>query len=195
MAKKCVICGQPIKKEEENNCVPYKGRLAHKPCFNSAIKIIKTNKDEQIQKKQESKKSNVKNHKPIPKVELKDGLSDEEYSEKQSFYDYLKMLMGVETLSAKIYIVSEKYLSRFAEWTWKGMKDTLVYLHEVKETDLTGDIVGIIPYAYDDAQNYYEELQRLEEVNKNVDVNKLYSERIVRIKIPERHIKQLKFDD
>ena len=50
MPKKCVFCKQIILKEEEEFCVPYKNRLAHNDCFNSAMKLIKEDKDQQLEK-------------------------------------------------------------------------------------------------------------------------------------------------
>ena len=196
MPKKCLVCGKIINKEEETDCIPVKNRLAHPDCFNYAMKTIKSDKDEQLekQKKRRDTKNKIEGKKSTsvrtPKAELKDGISDEEYKEKRNYYDYLRYLLNTDKLTAKIYAVSDRDKERYG-WTWVGMKDTLVYLNEIKETNFTGDIVGLLPFAYEEAQRFYEEVKRVEENNKDININKLYSERIVRIKPPKRKIKQI----
>ena len=170
MAKKCFVCGKLMQNDEER--VPYKNRFAHPSCFNNAIKMIKKEKDEKLA--ENKKKSTKKTSKARPKAELKDGLSDEEYKEKQRFYDYVKSLMGNDKLPAKVYALSEKYMKEYG-LSWVDMYQTLVYLKEIKNEELTGDIVGIIPYACDESKRFYEDVKRVEESNKNVDINKLYA--------------------
>ena len=202
MPKKCVVCGQTILKEEEEYCTPYKNRLAHTECFNTAMKLIKEGKDEELEKKKKQieTKSKINGRKKTvktPKAELKDGLSDEEYKEKRDFYDYLKGLLDIEKLGAKVYVLSEKYVEQYEEMNWVGMKNTLVYLNEIINLPLKGDIVGIIPFYYSEAADFFKEVKTVEENNKDKDIKKLYSERVVRIKPPKntRVVKQLNFDD
>ena len=195
MAKKCVVCGKWIPEEEMGGCVPYKNnRIAHKSCFNQAMKIIKTDKDEQLEKKKESKEKNSRGRKKtekIPKAELKEGLSDEEYREKRDYYDYIKQLLGVDKLTAKIYTISERDKERF-DWTWRGMKDTLVYLHDIKEKVLSGDIVGIVSYYYDEAQAFYEDVKKVEENNKNAALSDMYqTKQIIYYKKPKNVVEDL----
>lgn len=190
-----MVCGQIIKETDET--VPYKKRTAHKECFNQAIKLIRAEKNEELKKKDEEKKAKNKAGRPrksTVKAELKDGLTDEEYKEKKAFYDYIKEITGEDKLSAKVYALSEKYIERYG-FTWTGMKDTLVYLNEIKEETLTGDVVGIIVYRYEEAQEFFEDVKRVEERNKDVDISKLYTERVIKVKPPKRIIKQLSFDD
>ena len=176
MAKKCVICGQWIEKEEEENCTPYKNRLAHADCFKSAMKMIKTDKDEQLEEKRKQKAQNSKRKKLVqtPKSELKDGLSDEEYKEKQSYYNYLKQLLNTDKLSAKIYTLSEKYVTKYEDWTWGGMKNALVYIKEIKEEEITGDVVGLLPYIYEEAESFFNNIDKVAESNKNASLSDMY---------------------
>lgn len=171
MPKKCIFCKQIIPKEEEELCTPYKGRLAHNDCFNSAMKLIKQDKDEQLDKK--SKEIKTKKQAKRPKAELKDGLSDEEYKDKQEYYDYLKQILNTDKLTAKIYALSDRYLTQYG-WSWAGMKNTLVYMNEIKEKELTGDVVGLLPFVYEEAENFYEEIRRVEEYNKDISVKNMY---------------------
>ncbi len=196
MPRKCALCNEIIKDSEYDQCMPYKKRYVHINCFNASIKAVAVNKKEQLEKKKEEieeKKSKSKK-KPIrtPKAELKDGVSDEEYKEKREYYELLKEVIGTDKLTPKIYTISEGYITKY-DMTWTGMRDTVIYLRDIKEKELVGDVVGIIPYYYHESQGFYEELKRVEENNKGIDVNSLYSERVVKFTPPKRKIKQLDF--
>lgn len=186
--RKCAICNEYIGDGEFS--VPYKKRYAHERCFNLAIRVIHLDKNEQLSEKAAQKKTTKRGKVAKPKAELKDGMSEEEYTKKKSYYEYLRTLMTDSELSAKVYAISEKYIENY-KFTWEGMYLTLVYLHEIIEKDLTGDVVGIIPYYYSEAAKYYESIKQIEEQNKNIDVSKMYQEKIVRIQPKKRKIRQM----
>ena len=187
MARKCAICSKLI--EDEDDQIPYKNRYAHKTCFNTYIKGLsagKLEKTEQKKKKKDAPKV-VK-----PKIEQKDPLSEEDYQEKKAYYDYLRTLIG-EQIPTKIYAITEKIMSKYP-YDFAGMRRTLVYLNEVVEKELTGDVVGIIPFYYDEAEKFYQEVDRVEQNNQDKDINTMYKEKVIKIKPVKRVIKQLKFD-
>ena len=184
MAKrKCILCSEWI--EDETQSIPYKGRYAHITCFNTAMKVIKKDKDEKLADKAKRKTTSS----PKPKAELKDAVSEEEYAEKKQYYQYLRELINDE-LSAKVYALSDQYISRY-NFTFKEMYQTLVYLHEIVEKELVGDIVGLIPFYLTEARDYFKSIDRVEEANKDVDVSSMYKERIVRIQPKKRIAKQI----
>jgi len=186
MAKrKCVICNEWI--EDETQSIPYKGRYAHTKCFNIAMKTIKKDKDEKLAEKSKSKTKTKST--PKPKAELKDAVSEEEYAEKKQYYQYLRELINDE-LSAKVYALSDQYISRY-NFTFKEMYQTLVYLHEIIEKELVGDVVGLIPYYLSEAQNYFRSIEQVEETNKDIDVSKMYKEKVIKIQPKKRIAKQL----
>ena len=188
MAKrKCIICGEWI--ENNSQSIPYKGKWSHEKCFQIAVKAIKKDKDEKLAEKTKSKAKST----PKPKAELKDAVSEEEYAEKKQYYQYLRELIDDE-LSAKVYALSDQYVSRY-NFTFKEMYQTLVYLHEIVEKELVGDIVGLIPFYLSEAQNYFKSIEQVKEVNKNIDISKMYKEKIVRIQPKKRIVKQLNIDD
>ena len=190
MAKrKCVICGEWI--EDDSQSIPYKGRYAHTKCFNIAMKTIKKDKDKKLAEKSKSK-TKTKSA-PKPKAELKDAVSEEEYAEKKQYYQYLRTLIDDE-LSAKVYALSDQYISRY-NFTFKEMYQTLVYLHEIIEKELVGDVVGLIPFYLTEAKNYFKSIDRVEEVNKDIDVSNMYKERIIRIQPKKKNIKQLDIEN
>ena len=187
MAKrKCIICGEWI--ESASQSIPYKGRWSHEKCFQLALKITKKDKDEKLAERSKPKKKQAK-----PPAELKDAVSEEDYAEKKQYYQYLRTLIDDE-LSAKIYALSDQYVSRY-NFTFKEMYQTLVYLHEIVEKELVGDIVGLIPFYLTEAQNYFKSIEQVEEANKDIDISKMYKEKIIRIQPKKRNIKQLDIEN
>lgn len=182
--RKCVICNELIVDEQG---VPYKGRYAHQKCFNIAMKTLQKDKNKQIDKIAEKKKAG---RKARPKAELKEALSEEEYEKKQQYYKYLRQLIEENELSAKVYALTEDYIKRY-EFTYESMYQTLVYLHEIVEKDLTGDVVGIIPYYHSEAMQYYESINKVAELNKNIDISNMYKEKTIVIQPRKRKIKQI----
>lgn len=179
--KKCVLCGQPILDESE--ATTYKGkRLIHNTCLNSSLSFVKMESEDKLAEKAEQQKKNGKRSSTggkstaKPKAELKEPVDEEGYQDKKQFYTYLRMLLNKtesDDLGAKIYAVVKDYTDRYS-LSYKQMYDTLVYLHEIIQKDLTGDIVGIIPYYSDEAAKYYSELAMIEEENKDIKINEMY---------------------
>lgn len=180
--KTCICCGEKIGNGEK--AIPYKKRYAHEKCFNKAVKSIKKSKDEKIEENITQRKNSKVTK---PKVELKDAMSEKDYAEKKQYYNYLRNLLNNE-LSAKIYALTEDYIKRY-QFTFSGMYQTLVYLHEIIQKDLEGDIVGIIPYYYNNAAEYFKSVENVEEANKNIDVSKMYKQKTVFIKPRTKKIK------
>lgn len=183
--KKCVICGEEIVDEQ---FVPYKNRYAHQHCFNIAMKTLQTDKVDKLNKK--SKKVSTTK----PKAELKDCLSEEEYKQKTQLYDYIRSLTIDNQLSAKIYVLTENYIKNY-NFTFNGMYQTLVYLKEYAEHELKGDIVGIIPYYYDEAQRFFKSIDEVAENNKDIDINKMYKRKTVTVKPAKRMAHQINIED
>lgn len=182
--KKCVVCNEVIIDNEQS--VPYKGRFAHKKCFDIAIKALHGDKIKKIQETTSKKKG----QKIKPLAELKNSLSEEEYVEKKRYYDYLRSLIGEQELSTKIYVLTDEYVKRYS-FSYKEMHQTLIYLKEIIEKDLVGDVVGIIPYYYDEAKRYYDSINKISEANDNADFSSLYHEKTVVIRPAKRKIKQI----
>ena len=181
--RKCVICNELL----DEQGVPYKGRYAHQKCFNIAMKTLQKEKNKEIDKVAEKKKVG---RKAKPKAELKEALSEEEYRKKQQYYNYLRGLIDGQELSAKIYALTEDYIERY-KFTYESMYKTLVYLHEIIEKELTGDVVGIIPYYHSEAAQYYESIDKVAELNKDIDIFKMYKEKTILIQPKKKKIKQI----
>lgn len=186
---KCYFCNEIIDSPSEET--PYKNRYCHTRCFNSYLKALKKDKDGKLKTKEKESKNRTKKIKPP--AELKDAVSEEEYAEKKQYYQYLRELINDE-LSAKVYALSDQYVSRY-NFTFKEMYQTLVYLHEIVEKELVGDIVGLIPFYLSEAQNYFKSIEQVEEVNKSIDISIMYKEKVVRIQPKKRIVKQINIED
>ena len=137
--------------------------------------------------------------KPKPQAELKDGLSEEEYNDKKAYYEYIKQLMNnesSESFDPKIYAISTNINEKYGI-PWKWMYLTLVYMNEIiqYDFDLKKGIVGLIPYYYSQAKKFYEELDRIETNNKDLNTDGMYKETTIYIKRPKRPIKQLSVEN
>lgn len=176
MAHKCVFCGSTI--ENSFDEIPYKNRYAHKNCFNTAMKTTVTKKKEHI----EAKKKTLGRAKP--KAELKDALSEEEYQDKISLFNYLRKLLNKDELPAKIYKLTEDYIKKY-EFTYSGILNTLIYYFDLCNHGVDGDCIGIVPYYYADAKEYFDHYQTALNSNKVVEVDSIYKEKKVKIKTPQ----------
>ena len=181
----CVLCGLII--EDNNDSIPYKNRYAHIACFRAAAKAIHVDKTEKVKKKEAEKKT-----KPVskPKAELKDALSDEEYIQKNLYYDYLCKTTGIAELPVKIYALTENYIKKY-NFTFQGLYATLTYMHNILEKEFGEDIVGLIPYYYTEAQAHYKTVKSVGDRNKDVNTEGMYKKKTVYINPKQKKIKQL----
>ena len=181
----CVLCGLTI--EDNNDSIPYKNRYAHIACFRAAAKAIHVDKTEKVKKKEAEKKTKPASK---PKAELKDALSDEEYIQKQLYYDYLCKTTGIAELPVKIYALTENYIKKY-NFTFQGLYATLTYMHNILEKEFGEDIVGLIPYYYTEAQAHYKAVQSVGDRNKDVNTEGMYKKKTVYINPKQKKIKQL----
>ena len=76
-------------------------------------------------------------------------------------------------------------------YTYSGMLKALIYFYDVKGNSIEKSHggIGIIPYIYKDAYNYYYQLWEAQERNKEKDIG-LFVPQVVEIKIknPQRKI-------
>lgn len=156
--RKCVFCEKWIGSDEE--FVPFKSRYVHKDCFNIIMRNNMRQEKERVKTvAKEKKKTNTKK----PKLELKNEVSEEEYKEKVMYYNKVRELMKVDQLEARIYALSERYISKYG-FTWMGMYNTLKYFFEVLGNDNYTECVFIIPYNYTNAETFYSNIETNEKI-------------------------------
>lgn len=85
-----------------------------------------------------------------------------EEQDKIRLTEYICKLYGIDKLSALINRQIKEYKEE-KEYKYSGMLYTLVYFYEIKENKFSPERtkgIGIIPYIYEEAKNYYEETKR-----------------------------------
>lgn len=164
----CPICGVVFNANKEP-AIKVGARWYHQKCAdeNDVVK-----KHEEKVKKQNTKicvyckktfdtrngYKKVQNRYAHPECFEKYHTEDEEYIEQ--IYSFLK-----EHLISYDYVQCEKqrqsYVSKYG-YTNKGMLTALKYFYDVRKQspDRSGNRIGIIPYVYDEAQKYFEDLEK-----------------------------------
>lgn len=176
--RKCVICSNWIEKGDET--VPYKNRLAHVQCFNSMMKMaVKSNSERKAVKSKKAKKINPKS------AVLGDCLTEEESKQKRSLISYIEELFG-EKANAKTYTQIKNFMRDYPYFTYVGLEQSIRFFYEIKENPITNQGLGIVPYVYDQAQEYFKNLGEVQSHNASIsNVNELYAHKKVRIAPPK----------
>ena len=176
--RKCVICSNWIEKGDET--VPYKNRLAHVQCFNSMMKMaVKSNSEKKATKSKKTKKINPKS------TVLGDCLTEEESKHKRSLINYIEKLFG-EKANAKTYTQIKNLMRDYPYFTYVGLEQSIRFFYEIKENPIINQGLGIVPYVYDQAQEYFKNLGEVQSHNASIsNVNELYAHKKVRIAPPK----------
>lgn len=118
----------------------------------------------------------------------------QEDEDKKDLYDYINKLFKGSYNVAGV----NSYIKRFKEeynFSYSGIKKALVYFYEVKGNplDKANGNIGIVPYVYKDAFNYYYSLWEAKQKNEDKDIKDFCpEERVIIIAPPERHINRKK---
>lgn len=99
-------------------------------------------------------------------------LSQEERDE-EAFYQYVKQLFHEDYN----YITTKKLANQYIKengYTYSGMLKSLKWFYEVQHNtiDKANGSIGIIPYIYNKAKDYYYSLYLAQIANKEKDINK-----------------------
>lgn len=115
-------------------------------------------------------------------------------ADKVDLENYIIKLLKVEYITPKIRKQLENYVEQY-NYSYSGMKKALIYFYEIKGNSIekANGGIGIIPYVYQDAYNYYYSLWEAKQVNQNKEL-KLFvpQEEVVVIPPPERNVKRRK---
>lgn len=120
-----------------------------------------------------------------------------EEQDKANLEEYIKLLLNIETLDARIRKQINQYINEY-EYSYSGIQKALIYFYEVKKNDIgkANGGIGIVPYVYREAYEYYYTLWQAQQKNidKNVD-EYIPKVKEVRIPRPEKKIKKRKVFD
>lgn len=123
----------------------------------------------------------------------KDRLKQEE-ADKIALEEYIMKLLGEDFVSPKVRKQLNTYIEQY-QYTYSGIRKALIYFYEVKgnSKEKANGGIGIVPYVYKDAFNYYYAIWEAKEKNQNKDVKTFIpDEKVVTITSPKRKIKKRK---
>lgn len=117
-----------------------------------------------------------------------------EQKDKEALEAYIKSLFQLDKIPAKIQKQIEQYIKE-KEYTYSGIKRSLIYFFEIKQNSLekANGGIGIVPWVYQDAYNYYYNLWLAQQRNQDKNLEDYKPNEItITITPPERKIKRRK---
>lgn len=110
----------------------------------------------------------------------------------QELEKYICKLFGTDFVSPRIRRQITTMISQY-NFTHSGILGSLKYWFEVKDGSLekSNNGIGIVPYIYEDASNYYESIFFAHQANKGIKTIDT-EEIILKIPSPKRNVKHLK---
>ena len=118
----------------------------------------------------------------------------QENKDREELYDYIMKLFNISFVDPKIQKQIKKYIEE-NNYTYSGIKKALVYFFEIKgnSVEKANGGIGIVPYVYTQAYNYYYSLWLAQQKNED----KIVQEYIPKVKeivipIPEKNPKKRK---
>lgn len=118
----------------------------------------------------------------------------QEQNDLKDLENYIKQLFNTSYVSAKI----KKQIRDFRQeyhYTYSGMYKTLIWWFEIKKNPLekANNGIGIIPFVYKDACDYYYRLYLAQTINDLDDIDKYKVQKIeIEIGSPRAQIKPIK---
>ena len=115
-----------------------------------------------------------------------------EKTDKEQLEDYIKELFDTTYIDPRVRAQIKKYVEEF-NYTYSGIHKALVYHYEIKGGDKSkaNGGIGIVPYVYENAYNYYYNLWLAKQKNKDVEIEQ-YTPKVKEIVIPrpQRKVKK-----
>lgn len=114
--------------------------------------------------------------------------------DKEELENYIKKLLNEDFISPRV----RKQINSFIEqynYTYSGMRKALIYFYEVKGNDKSkaNGGIGIIPYCYKQAYDYYYSLWLAKQKNEDKDITTYVPQtKVVKIPVPQRKIRKRK---
>lgn len=204
---KCLYCDTTFDRDKIAYVSPKARRYAHADCYlrervnNPKLPELEIIDPNDIVVCHICKKSFNKKHtefKQIGKKYVHNSCAElEEKREKtdaEKLDEYIMHLFGTDYVSPRIKKQINDYMAEY-NYTYTGILKALVYFYEIKKNSLekAQGGIGIVPYIYNDAYNYYYSLWLAQQKNENKDVaNYIPVIREVHIPVPQRKIKKRK---
>lgn len=122
----------------------------------------------------------------------KEQQKSKEEKDKEALEKYIKELLKNNYSGVKVKKQIKDYISEY-NYTYSGILKALIYFYEIKgnSVEKAQGGIGIVPYIYNDAYNYYYNLWIANQQNEKKDIQSYIPEvREIKIPIPKRNIKK-----
>lgn len=170
-------------------------RVYHIQCYDEKIKEELSKQQRKKEKEQEKVKAKLAKEKEEKQpLVIPEAVSEEEAKAKERFFERVKSITGNTHLSARTYALADRYKKDYEGFTWGGMERTLIYAYQLNSNEISDEIIGIIPWLYTEANEYFDSLDNIVPVKEKLQ--DLYKIRKVKIRpkydsVPSIDISQL----
>ena len=207
---KCSICGENFDRDKIAFVQTSARRYAHASCAlrqaaenNAQLNLDITDPNDFITCKYCKK---VFNKKEEPYIQITNSTyahvvcaeleAKREKTDAEKLDEYIMKLFNYDYVPPR----AKRQINQFVQeynYTYSGILKALIYFYEIKGGDLDAahDGIGIVPFIYQDAYNYYYSLWLAQQRNENKDLSQFIPNKIeIRITSPEREpIKKSRF--
>lgn len=111
----------------------------------------------------------------------------EKQKEKDNFYSYVCEIFKLKAPGPRIYNQGNSFVEKYG-YTYLGMQKTLYFIYAVKkhanDRPIESKSIGLIPYYYDEAQEYFKRIDKKKETIRKEIMNT--TEEIISVKMAPR---------
>lgn len=157
---KCPICGQIF----DTNAEPFQKmmgdrRYAHEACYLKKMEEDKAKAQEQPKPK------------PKPVASAPSKQKEPPQQDKEQLFAYIKELFGMDYVTPRIQRQIISFVNDY-HFTYSGIYKTLVYFYHEQGNpiDKSNGAIGIVPWVYDEAKEYYFKIYKAQQENMDKDV-------------------------
>lgn len=153
----CAICQERFNRDRIQAIKISARRYAHAQCAeDSGTKgeLMPVLPQKEKKKTEEKEKKEVKQDEDLVKLN-----------------EYVFKLFGKDTNWARVKQQIKEYTEKY-HYSYSGILKSLVYFYDVKKNSITkaNNSIGIVPFVYQDAFNYYYALWQAQEINKTKNI-------------------------
>ena len=120
----------------------------------------------------------------------------QEQEDKENFENYVKKLLNINRFDLKLNTQVKTFKEQY-NYTYSGMYKALKYFYEIKGNDIkkANGGIGIIPYIYKQAQDYFLALWEAQQKNESkIEVIQSYVPQVKEIRIKRPQLKPRRKD-
>jgi hypothetical protein len=115
-----------------------------------------------------------------------------EKTDREQLEDYIKDLFGTTYIDPRVRAQIKKFVEEY-NYTYSGIRKALIYHYEIKGGDKTkaNGGIGIVPYVYQNAYNYYLAIWQAKQKNQDKVLHDYVPQvKEIRIPRPQRKVKK-----